>query len=834
MKKLVLLSFASVLSFFLMAGSNGLPGKAKQIRLVNRSGTHAATATSNKPKMGRNGNLQKVIIGSAGNLLTVLNSASHSIVADSTINTVLFVHRNDQTAACCTGGGSNVAQYRYDWSKTGGASWITNVGPLNPLADNVTICGRYPQAMIERDAAQTIADSTYFVYDGTWHNGASPISVWQGNYQGVGQLGGPSSTYTESRDVVNNAEVEIFESMTRGTQYHYFNITRAYIQTSTTTDSIYGLVLERGVYNPATHATTWTPQVINIPSAHFYDANGNPIGNALIDPTIAFDPTGQYGWILFIGDLVEDANYTLKPQLMHSSDYGATWSTPETLDLDNLPGMFTNTVSAANTAKTVLGEAQITVDSAGNPHIAAIIGQCDTTQNTYGVYTINTENVLYDIYYNPAVAGCSWQANYLSRVFGYSNDYTVTSGSDAAVNEGNRVQISRSDDGKKIFIFWNDSDSSLVAPITDANNTNPHPNLFGIGIDMGVRKVTNIKNFTAGDSIFGGAVPSLSLASGSLGGSLFPAISQNVLAQTGGVFNIPAVLTIPDYRAAVGSKSSGNPAQFYYCQNVSFSQSDFVNKFDNAPPTLSVAGSDTVYVQKGHPYTPPTATATDCVYGSITPVYSSNVPTDVNHNTDSIGVFSSTWTATNPAGNTSTHTQIVIVADVPIAIIAYIKLTGAKFQFIDTSLNLPTLRSWTFGDGQSNNLNAKRPPVHTYTSSGAKMVILTVSNQYGSDKDTVIVNATLGINDPEFAKTVNVYPNPSKGVVTVEMPTDINDAAQATVFNTLGETVGTPISLKANSTKTVLDLNYLESGVYLLKVETASGKTAIKEISINK
>jgi hypothetical protein len=82
-EKLVLLSFASVLGFFLMAGSNGLPGKAKQIKLVNTSGTRAATATTNKPKMGRNGNLQKVIIGSAGNLLTVLNSASHCVVADS-------------------------------------------------------------------------------------------------------------------------------------------------------------------------------------------------------------------------------------------------------------------------------------------------------------------------------------------------------------------------------------------------------------------------------------------------------------------------------------------------------------------------------------------------------------------------------------------------------------------------------------------------------------------------------------------------------------------------------------------------------------------------------
>jgi PKD repeat protein len=829
MKKLFLLSFASVLSSFLIAGS-GLPGQMKQsTRFLPGSRSASSFTSNNRPKAAsRAGSLQKVMVGSAGNLLTVLNSASHCIHADSVLNTVLFVHRNDQTAACCNTGLTNVAQYRYDWSKDGGATWATNVGPVNPTADNVTICGRYPQAMIERDAAQNVADSTYFIYDGTWHDGGTPISVWQGNYYGVGQLGGPSSTYTEARDVVNNAEVEIFESLTRGTQYHYFNITRAYIQTSTTTDSIYGLVLGRGIYDPTTHATTWTSQVIPFSSAHFYDANGAPVGNAVLDPTIAFDPTGQYGWILFMADLVEDGNYVLQPQLMHSTDFGATWGPIETLDLETMPGMFTNNVTTAGTVKSIMGDAQIAVDSAGNPHVIAIVDQADATQNTYSFYPLAV-NVLYDIYRNPSIAGCNWQANFLAQVFGYSGTYTVASGADAAVSEGNRVQVARTDDGKKIFAFWNDSDSSVVSALTASDNTNPSPNLFGVGIDMTVRKVTDIKNFTAGDSLFGGTT--VNSAQGALHGSLFPAISQNVLPKTGGVFNIPAILTEPDYRAALSLKTSGNPARFYYCQNINFTQSDFVNKFDNAPPTLIVGGGDTVWVRKGQPYTPPTASASDCQYGVITPTYTSDVHTDANHNTDSVGVFHSVWTATNPDNNSSTHTQTVIVADVPIAHITYVKYTGKQFAFQDSSENLPTNHVWTWGDGSSNNFNVTRF-VKTYTSSGQKMVTLTVSNQFGTDKDTAYVNVTIGINDPEFAKTVNVYPNPSKGVVTVEMPSDINDGAVVTVYNSLGEVATEPITIASN--KTVLNLNHLSSGVYLMKVESASGKIAIKELSINK
>lgn len=835
MKKIVLLSLVSLMTTLLWATD---PGKLVLHKpMMNRSGAHSSSSYSrnNTPSSLRAGTLQKVRVGSAGNLLSILNANCHQIDVDSTLNTVLFIHRSDLVSGNAS---ANVAQYRYDISKDGGTTWNVNIGPLNPAADNITINGRYPEAVIRYDSAhRTSVDSAMIVYNGSWHNGASPIAIWQGQYYGVGKLDGDTTTYTEHYEIVNNANVEISTSMIQSIPGHYWNLNLDFTQLSTTTDSIRGIIIERGLWNDSAKEVLWTYQNVPIPTALVTDASGNGLGNNLGSPTIAFDPTGRYGWILMTGDLTEDANFVTAPILMSSSDYGATWTAPYTLYLDNLPGMFPTSSTSTNEAKTVIGSPQITVDAAGNPHIAAVIGMTDTTSSQYEFFPFQ-EMDLYDLYYNPAVSGCSWQANFLSTVFGYDGIFTSDNTGDA-----NRVQISRSHDGTKIFIFWNDSDSSLVASIaasatgTTAPSTNTNPNLYGIGIDMTDRKLTDKVNFTVGDALFGGVVnlPTVT-PSGTFGGALFPVVSPNAFNRGGGVYNIPVVLTQPDYNNSTPSAwLSTNPAAFYYCQNINFTQSQFVNRFDNAPPTLTVNGPDTVYVRLDSPYIHPTASAHDCVLGNITPQYSSNVPLDNNGNTDSVGVFTSTWTATNQSsGNTATFNQTVIVSAPPIAMMQVTMLTAySKFAFTDVSLNFPTNRIWYWGDGTSNNLNQVHA-TKVYSTGGVKCVILKVSNQYGTSSDTVCIQTYhTGINDVELSNKINVFPNPSSGIMTLEMEADIAQGATVTVINILGEAVNAPIEIKAGITSTVLDLKHLDSGAYMLKIETATG-TAIKTIAINK
>jgi uncharacterized protein (TIGR02145 family) len=58
---------------------------------------------------------------------------------------------------------------------------------------------------------------------------------------------------------------------------------------------------------------------------------------------------------------------------------------------------------------------------------------------------------------------------------------------------------------------------------------------------------------------------------------------------------------------------------------------------------------------------------------------------------------------------------------------------GNSVQFTDESTGSPTSWSWDFGDGET---SSKAKPSHTYSSKGTYTVELTVSNGYGSDKET--------------------------------------------------------------------------------------------------
>ena len=85
-------------------------------------------------------------IGSAGNLLSIIQGTCNQLDVNDSLNAVTFIHRNDPFLLP----GSNVAQYRFDVSKNRGATWTSDLGPITNDAsiDNVTVNGRFPQAVI--------------------------------------------------------------------------------------------------------------------------------------------------------------------------------------------------------------------------------------------------------------------------------------------------------------------------------------------------------------------------------------------------------------------------------------------------------------------------------------------------------------------------------------------------------------------------------------------------------------------------------------------------------------------------------------------------------------
>ncbi|MCS6935755.1 MAG: hypothetical protein NZM35_11515, partial [Chitinophagales bacterium] len=271
--------------------------------------------------------LNSKLIGTAGNLLTVVDHRTTQLDVDVNLNTVTFIHRNDPSKFP----GTNLAMYRFDVSKDKGNTWGIDKGPLtnNPQIDNVNVNGRFPQAVIYNPSGNTIADSAYIVYNGTWHDGNS----WQGSMRGRAKLTGDTSTATVEWVLINGGNVAIAGGLCKGANNTFWNLHEDYNGgfTAGNTQST-GLVIEKGVWNPVTKNVTWTTQKINQSFASGL-SNGNSY-SIVTSGTIAFDPSGKYGWIAILGDITNDQDSVYDPIFWRSVDSGQTWTGPIHVDLD--------------------------------------------------------------------------------------------------------------------------------------------------------------------------------------------------------------------------------------------------------------------------------------------------------------------------------------------------------------------------------------------------------------------------------------------------------------------------------------------------------------------
>src|SRR6185436_2989434 len=158
------------------------------------------------------------------------------------------------------------------------------------------------------------------------------------------------------------------------------------------------------------------------------DFNTDAYGSVIIsDWNMAFDPTGQYGWIVLLTHLNGLSDFIYHPVFYHTTDGGNTWSGAEQLDINSF-----SSISSVVADPSCSFEADITVDMNGHPH--AFIGVFEYGGYPYSIYQSSLGH-LYDFSYN----GTAWSANQISPV-----SYAAFFHSGGMVN--NRPQLSRSDD----------------------------------------------------------------------------------------------------------------------------------------------------------------------------------------------------------------------------------------------------------------------------------------------------------------------------------------------------------------------------------------------------
>lgn len=774
--------------------------------------THTNVGNSGTGNASRlNSILNSQRIGSAGNLLTIIEGATNQLDINDSLNTVVFIHRADPNAI----GGSNVAQYAFDYSKNRGTTWSIDRGPItvHPDIDNVDVNGRFPQGAIFNPAGNTNADSAQLVYSGTWHDNIT----WVGQMRGNGKLGAVNSFNVEF-PVVNNRKNVIGTGLVQSQPGVFWLVNQSSTQTFNGGNSITdGIIVHKGVWNATTKKVDWTETLM--PQAFQQQDNAGTTVSVVTSLNIAFDPTGQIGWIAALGDITAGDDSVYSPIFWKTTDAGASWSQPTQINLaslqgitDNLPELLYDNETPTTGIPTTAFDADFTVDFKGNPHLLTSVG-CGSE------YSIQTAGyTMWDITYDTSsIAGCDWRAVYMNDILALRG--TMTSDNPAQTMD-NRPLVSRTGDGKKVFFFWVDSDIEFLGtPDNDA------PNLFGKAIDVDAGTVTQVYNFTEADTLWGGATTANE--GGVFGGAKFPMVS-NTAWQNGNEFNVPLVLTQVDYNNDPSSSlgSSENPAAFWYINNINFPAAAFNSPLDQTPPSITLNGQDTVLVPIGTTYTEDGATAFDCADGSITPVVT-NAP---NVNTE--GIYNVTYTATDAAGNSANVVRVVIVGQTPVADFTWSFPTlPYRAQFQDESDHIPTSWLWTFGDGGGSVL---QNPVKNYIANGTYNVCLTAKNAFGTSSQVCknVVITGVGINDIEFSSQINVFPNPASDKLFVKIESDVTEQMTISLVNLMGQEVTTPVIYGAGTTNMEIGTVSLANGLYFVKIQTAT-TAAVKPVSIN-
>jgi PKD repeat protein len=243
---------------------------------------------------------------------------------------------------------------------------------------------------------------------------------------------------------------------------------------------------------------------------------------------------------------------------------------------------------------------------------------------------------------------------------------------------------------------------------------------------------------------------------------------------------------------------------------------------DQTPPAVTLTGSSTTYVYLSDPYTDQLPTGTDCSgIASIT----SNASTIVNVTV--AGSYTVTYTVTDNNGLVTTVTRTVIVGSEPDPRFNFTN-TGLTYSFTESSLYNPTAWLWEFGDGLT---STARNPSYTYAAEGTYEVCLTARNLFNNapyskpaKKTCQTINVTVGISNVALERSINVYPNPTTGNLTINVKDLSFETMNVKVFNMLGERVLANEYSKVQA-QSLINLNIAgnAAGIYMIQISTEQG-----------
>ena len=141
---------------------------------------------------------------------------------------------------------------------------------------------------------------------------------------------------------------------------------------------------------------------------------------------------------------------------------------------------------------------------------------------------------------------------------------------------------------------------------------------------------------------------------------------------------------------------------------------------------------------------------------------------------------------------------------------------NAPINFTDLSTNTPTAWAWQF-PGATPSVSTLSNPVVTFSATGFHTVSLISTNAYGASaaySGTVFASGCLGLNEASDGNKLLLMPNPSSGIVQVQLEEAIKEVV---VIDINGKEL---IRRTGNfGNKTDIDISEFPKGIYFLQIK---------------
>jgi len=195
------------------------------------------------------------------------------------------------------------------------------------------------------------------------------------------------------------------------------------------------------------------------------------------------------------------------------------------------------------------------------------------------------------------------------------------------------------------------------------------------------------------------------------------------------------------------------------------------------------------------------------------------------------GLNSAQLQTSNLGGFTSSQ-QNITINDKPLANFASTGTDTLTFSFTDLSTNTPTSWLWTFGDGNTSNL---QNPTHTYALGGNYQVTLAAANACGNrDTTFTIYISGIGIVENTLASAIDLMPNPASQFITLHANFESMRNLNVEVRDITGKLLATQVWNNASVGNTLtMDISSLANGVYLINLFDGEG-TATKRLVVRR